>query len=425
MSKTLTINKRAPSGVKKDTNVPSRAPVRGRNRNNHVAPTPPAPRSDFGARPHRDDRAPRPPRENREGGGDKRDDRREDRPRASRSDFGARPQRDDRAPRPPRENREGGDRRDSHDNRDKRDARGAKPAHRESLSRAPQRHGKVRDGVREVVDGHVVRGEKRPAPRKPQFPKERDHSSEIKTNPADGIRISKYLADKGLCSRREADHYIEKGWVTVNGVRVTLGQRILLTDKVQLARQASVAQESRVTIIINKPMGYVSGQAEDGYEPEVSLVTAENQWDEAEFQQEFNFKHLRGLAPAGRLDIDSVGLLVLTQDGRVAKQLIGEDSDVDKEYLVRVEGELIENGLALLNHGLELDGVPLRPAQVSWQNDEQLMFVLREGKKRQIRRMCELVGLKVVGLKRVRIGNITLGHLPTGKWRYVSPDEGF
>ena len=425
MSKTLTINKRAPSGVKKDTNVPSRAPVRGRNRNNHVAPTPPAPRSDFGARPHRDDRAPRPPRENREGGGDKRDDRREDRPRASRSDFGARPQRDDRAPRPPRENREGGDRRDSHDNRDKRDARGAKPAHRESLSRAPQRHGKVRDGVREVVDGHVVRGEKRPAPRKPQFPKERDHSSEIKTNPADGIRISKYLADKGLCSRREADHYIEKGWVTVNGVRVTLGQRILPTDKVQLARQASVAQESRVTIIINKPMGYVSGQAEDGYEPAVSLVTAENQWDEAEFQQEFNFKHLRGLAPAGRLDIDSVGLLVLTQDGRVAKQLIGEDSDVDKEYLVRVEGELIENGLALLNHGLELDGVPLRPAQVSWQNDEQLMFVLREGKKRQIRRMCELVGLKVVGLKRVRIGNITLGHLPTGKWRYVSPDEGF
>ena len=425
MSKTLTINKRAPSGVKKDTNVPSRAPVRGRNRNNHVAPTPPAPRSDFGARPHRDDRAPRPPRENREGGGDKRDDRREDRPRASRSDFGARPQRDDRAPRPPRENREGGDRRDSHDNRDKRDARGAKPAHRESLSRAPQRHGKVRDGVREVVDGHVVRGEKRPAPRKPQFPKERDHSSEIKTNPADGIRISKYIADKGLCSRREADHYIEKGWVTVNGVRVTLGQRILPTDKVQLARQATVAQESRVTILINKPMGYVSGQAEDGYEPAVSLVTAENQWDEAEFQQEFNFKHLRGLAPAGRLDIDSVGLLVLTQDGRVAKQLIGEDSNVDKEYLVRVEGELIENGLALLNHGLELDGVPLRPAQVSWQNDEQLMFVLREGKKRQIRRMCELVGLKVVGLKRVRIGNITLGHLPTGKWRYVSPDEGF
>ena len=559
MSKTLTINKRAASGSSKDANSTSRAPVRGRNRNNHVAPSKPplaradagsrptreggdrrderrddrpraprsdfgsrparddrrddrprAPRSDFGARPPRDDRAPRPPRENREGGdrrddrrddrpraprsdfgarpprddraprpprenregGDRRDDRRDDRPRAPRSDFGARPPRDDRAPRPPRENREGGDRRDDRrddrpraprsdfgarpprddraprpprenregsDRRDDRpraprsdfgsrpprDDRTAKPNHRESLSRAPQRHGKVRDGVREVVDGHVVRGEKSHASKKPYVHKERDHSSEIKTNPADGIRISKYLADKGLCSRREADHYIEKGWVTVNGVRVTLGQRILPTDKVQLARQATVAQESRVTIIINKPMGYVSGQAEDGYEPAVSLVTAENQWDEAEFQQDFNFKHLCGLAPAGRLDIDSVGLLVLTQDGRVAKQLIGEDSEVDKEYLVRVEGELIENGLALLNHGLELDGVPLRPAQVSWQNDEQLMFVLREGKKRQIRRMCELVGLKVVGLKRVRIGNVTLGHLPTGMWRYLAEDEGF
>ena len=485
MSKTLTINKRAASGSSKDANSTSRAPVRGRNRNNHVAPSKPplaradagsrptreggdrrderrddrpraprsdfgarpqrddrrddrprTPRSDFGARPPRDDRAPRPPRENREGG-----ERRDDRPRAPRSDFGARPPRDDRAPRPPRENREGGDRRDDRRNdrgddrpraprsdfgsRPARDDRTAKPSHRESLSRAPQRHGKVRDGVREVVDGHVVRGEKSHAPKKPYVHKERDHSSEIKTNPADGIRISKYLADKGLCSRREADHYIEKGWVTVNGVRVTLGQRILPTDKVQLARQATVAQESRVTIIINKPMGYVSGQAEDGYEPAVSLVTAENQWDEAEFQQDFNFKHLRGLAPAGRLDIDSVGLLVLTQDGRVAKQLIGEDSEVDKEYLVRVEGELIENGLALLNHGLELDGVPLRPAQVSWQNDEQLMFVLREGKKRQIRRMCELVGLKVVGLKRVRIGNVTLGHLPTGMWRYLAEDEGF
>lgn len=136
----------------------------------------------------------------------------------------------------------------------------------------------------------------------------------------------------------------------------------------------------RVTILINKPVGYVSGQAEDGYEPVVSLITADNQWEDAPFQQDFEFKHLRGLAPAGRLDIDSVGLLVLTQDGRVAKQLIGEDSEIDKEYLVRVEGELIDNGLQLLNHGLELDGVPLRRAQVSWQNEDQLRFVLREGK---------------------------------------------
>ena len=143
---------------------------------------------------------------------------------------------------------------------------------------------------------------------------------------------------------------------------------------------------------------------------------------------------MRGLAPAGRLDIDSTGLLVLTQDGRVARQLIGEDSDIDKEYLVRVaHGEVITNvqaafppaQLARLRHGLSLDGQALRPAQVDWQNPEQLRFVLREGKKRQIRRMCELVGLKVTGLKRVRIGRVLLGQLPPGQWRYLGPREGF
>lgn len=134
---------------------------------------------------------------------------------------------------------------------------------------------------------------------------------------------------------------------------------------------------------------------------------------------------LQGLAVAGRLDIDSQGLLVLTQDGRIAKKLIGEDSEVDKEYLVRVQGRLSEAGLALLNHGLSLDGKPLRPAQVRWQNADQLRFVLREGKKRQIRRMCELVGLRVVGLKRVRIGRVSLGDLPAGQWRYLRADERF
>jgi 23S rRNA pseudouridine2604 synthase len=139
--------------------------------------------------------------------------------------------------------------------------------------------------------------------------------------------------------------------------------------------------------------------------------------------------HLRGLAPAGRLDIDSTGLLVLTQDGRVAKRLIGDQTRVEKEYLVRVEplGDvpLTAMDLTRLQHGLELDGVPLRPARVSWQNEAQLRFVLREGRKRQIRRMCELVGLKVVGLKRVRIGSVVLGKLPPGQWRYLREDEQF
>ncbi len=151
----------------------------------------------------------------------------------------------------------------------------------------------------------------------------------------------------------------------------------------------------------------------------------ENRWAEDPSPLRFKPGHLRGLAPAGRLDIDSIGLLVFTQDGRIARSLIGDDSSIEKEYHVRVEGRLDEAGLKRLNHGLSLDGVALRPAKVSWLNEDQLRFVLREGKKRQIRRMCELVGLKVVGLKRVRIGRVMLGNLPPGQWRYLGPNESF
>jgi len=140
---------------------------------------------------------------------------------------------------------------------------------------------------------------------------------------------------------------------------------------------------------------------------------------------QFSPVHLRGLATAGRLDIDSTGLLVLTQDGRIAKQLIGENSGMEKEYLVRVDGSLSAEGLARLNFGLALDGQALKRAEVSWLNKDQLRFVLREGKKRQIRRMCELVGLAVTGLKRVRIGKVMLSDLPDGQWRYLRSDEQF
>jgi 23S rRNA pseudouridine2604 synthase len=176
-------------------------------------------------------------------------------------------------------------------------------------------------------------------------------------------------------------------------------------------------------------VGYVSGQAEDGYEPAVALVTPDRLWRDDRSGTRFLRSHLNHLVPAGRLDIDSVGLLVLTQDGRIAKQLIGEDSTIEKEYLVRVASldprGLPDSGLALLRHGLELDGEPLRPAHVEWVNDDQLRFVLTQGKKRQIRRMCEAVGLQVLGLKRVRIGNVMLGDLPTGQWRYLRADERF
>jgi len=234
------------------------------------------------------------------------------------------------------------------------------------------------------------------------------------------------MAERGLCSRREADAYIERGWVKVDGRVVSeLGSKAWPDQQITLDRQAQRRQTARVTILLNKPVGYVSGQAEQGYRPAVSLISAATQYKADKSSLRFEPGHLRGLAPAGRLDIDSQGLLILTQDGRIARQLISDDSEIDKEYLVRVQGKIAGNGLAMLNHGLSLDGKPLKRAQVSWQNEDQLRFILQEGKKRQIRRMCEQVGLKVVGLKRVRMGRIVLGDLPPGQWRYLKEGERF
>ena len=248
------------------------------------------------------------------------------------------------------------------------------------------------------------------------------------------IRLNKRMADLGLCSRREADDWIARGWVRVNGAPAVMGQPVAVNARIEVAREAEQQQRQQVTILINKPVGYVSGQAEDGHEPAVVLVQPENRWRECNSRMRWGHEQLRGLAPAGRLDIDSIGLLVLTQDGRVARQLIGEDSDIEKEYLVRVsygaesinvQAVFPREKLALLRHGLSLDGQELLPAQVDWQNPEQLRFVLKQGKKRQIRRMCEQVGLFVTGLKRVRIGRVNLGHLPIGQWRYLAPHEQF
>jgi 23S rRNA pseudouridine2604 synthase len=234
------------------------------------------------------------------------------------------------------------------------------------------------------------------------------------------------MSERGLCSRREADEWIENGWVKVDGkVMNTLGARVARDAAIDIDPAARQHQSEQVTIILHKPVGYVSGQPEDNHQPAMVLIKPENRWSQDPSPIKFRAGHLRGLAPAGRLDIDSTGLIVFTQDGRVAKRLIGQDTDVEKEYLVRVEGTLDEAGLEMLRHGLELDGVKLKPAKVSWANEDQLRFVLREGRKRQIRRMCERVGLVVTGLKRVRTGGVPLGKLPEGQWRYLGRGEKF
>ena len=268
------------------------------------------------------------------------------------------------------------------------------------------------------------------------------------------IRLSKRMSELGLASRREADEWIERGWVQVDGAVAILGLKVLPHQAITIDPRARKEQARRLTVLLHKPMGYVSGQAEEGHTPASVLLTLENQWHEARVfvaktrdaaeppsgpaakpahhgapQVPLRRQDLWGFAPAGRLDIDSTGLLVMTQDGRIAKLLIGEDSAIEKEYLVRVRytpsGTLPEEELRRLNHGLSLDGKALRPAKVDWQNEDQLRFILREGKKRQIRRMCEQVGLEVLGLKRVRIGKVMLGNLPVGKWRLLGANEQF
>jgi 23S rRNA pseudouridine2604 synthase len=233
-------------------------------------------------------------------------------------------------------------------------------------------------------------------------------------NDTQGIRVSKLLAERGLCSRREADAYIERGLVFVDGQRVTqLGTRAAADAVITLAPEARATQARQATILLHKPIGYVSGQAEDGHQPAVTLIIGEDPDGRRSASASSPRTSRAWRRPGGSTSIPP-DLLVLTQDGRVARQLIGDDSKVEKEYLVRVEGALDVRSLALLNHGLELDGKKLRPAKVAWANPEQLRFVLTEGRKRQIRRMCELVGLRVTGLKRVRIGRVRLGDLPLG-----------
>ncbi len=287
------------------------------------------------------------------------------------------------------------------------------------------------------------------------------------------VRLNKRMAELGLASRREADEWISKGWVKVNGKVAEMGMQVAPDVRIEIDKAAQGQQANQVTILLNKPLGIVSGQAEDGHEPAIKLIQPQNRWSDDNARFFFHGSQLKSLVPAGRLDIDSTGLLVLTQDGRVARQLIGEDSAMEKEYLVRVAytghinpaaatspsatyaglktgaglpmqkpQQLIRiddddpitsdvqsvfppDKLQLLRHGLRLDDQPLKPAKVEWQNPEQLRFVLIEGKKRQIRRMCELVGLKVVGLKRVRVGKVMLGNLPVGQWRYLQPHEKF
>ena len=237
---------------------------------------------------------------------------------------------------------------------------------------------------------------------------------------AEPQRVNRWLAQSGVCSRREAEALIADGRIRIDGERVAdPGRKIAPGQTLTLDSPVGGEAAAAISVVINKPPGYVSAQPEPLQVPAARLLTAANLWggDAARVSPRAS------LAPLGRLDMDSRGLLLLSQDGVLAKALIGPASSLDKEYVVRVDGGVDTRGLGLLRHGLRLDGRELRPAHVIHIADRTLRFVLHEGRNRQIRRMCELVGLAVVDLQRVRIGPLHLGELPEGRWRPLQPAE--
>lgn len=239
-------------------------------------------------------------------------------------------------------------------------------------------------------------------------------------------RLAKRVSELFGCSRREADEWIENGWVRVDGVVVTtLGARAHPKASIEIKNEAKSHRTESITIILNKPVGMPAGPEEGQQKFALQLLQPENRWSEDQASLSFKATHLRSLALAGRLDPESSGLLVFTQEGSVARRVVGDDARLEKEYLVCVEGELSAANLKKLNFGLSLDDIKLKRAEVSWQHENHLRFVLHESKPQQIQRMCELVGLRVLSIKRLRIGSIPLGKLPEGQWRYLREGERF
>jgi 23S rRNA pseudouridine2604 synthase len=236
---------------------------------------------------------------------------------------------------------------------------------------------------------------------------------------AEPVRVNKWLAQSGVCSRREADELIAAGAVLIDGERVSdAGRKISAGQTLVLNDRAELGLEAQISVMIHKPVGVVSAQPDPGQTPAARLLTSERQAGSGSVPSS-----RASLPPLGRLDQDSRGLLMLSEDGVLAKAIIGPESEVDKEYVVTVAGKVTREKVQKLRHGLELDGRKLKPAKVTLQDVQVLRFVLNEGRNRQIRRMCELVELEVTDLIRVRIGPLLLGDLPEGKWRHLTGAE--
>jgi 23S rRNA pseudouridine2604 synthase len=233
-------------------------------------------------------------------------------------------------------------------------------------------------------------------------------------------RINKWLAQEGVCSRREAEALILRGMVRIDGDQVAdPGRKILPGQTLVLTDQAGDRLQAKLSVVLNKPVGYVSAQPERGQTPAARLIRPDTKTGAGAAPPTMDLS----LAPLGRLDMDSRGLLILSNDGVLAKAVIGPETSMEKEYLVKVRGRITREKILRLRDGLELDGRRLRSARVTREDEQILRFVLKEGRNRQIRRMCELTDLDVEDLLRVRIGPVHLGDLPEGRWRELQAEE--
>ncbi|OUN24139.1 pseudouridine synthase [Flavonifractor sp. An82] len=221
-------------------------------------------------------------------------------------------------------------------------------------------------------------------------------------------RLQKILSAHGLCSRRTAETWLAAGRVTVNGRPAAVGDKADPDrDDIRVDGKPIKGLDRRTYLLLNKPRGYVTTLSDEkGRKTVADLVKdcGARVW------------------PVGRLDLDSEGLLILTDDGELTQRLLHPSHEVEKEYLVWVKGD-IPTALPVLRGPMELDGVPLSPARVERAGEGILSVTIHEGRNRQVRRMCAQAGLQVTRLRRVREGALTLGELKPGRWRRLGPEE--
>lgn len=232
------------------------------------------------------------------------------------------------------------------------------------------------------------------------------------------VRLAKRVAALLSCSRREAELYVEGGWVRVDGVVVEEPQHRVTNERVELDPGATLAALEPITLLLHKPPD-VSGDAALRL-----LVPAARAADDPSGIRIVR-RHFAQLAPLLPLPDPASGLAVFSQDPRIVRKLTEDAATIEQELIAQVEGQIRPDGLALLGHGLVFEGKPLPPIKVSWQNETRLRFALKGIAPALVPGMCEQVGLRVVALKRIRIGRLPMAGLPRGQWRYLQPGERF